>query len=82
MNADGLLNGFQTMFESAQDLAIDVPGIYTNLGKLMGESFAKEHLTLKVIRSALEPLRASDKAGVVMCEVIYNVAVTKILHWF
>lgn len=70
MNADGLLNGFQTMFESAQDLAIDVPGIYTNLGKLMGESFAKEHLTLKVIRSALEPLRASDKAGVVMCETI------------
>ncbi|XP_063678716.1 eukaryotic translation initiation factor 4 gamma 3-like isoform X3 [Bolinopsis microptera] len=72
MTADGLLSGFQPAFEVAQDLAIDVPAVYANFGKLLGQTFAKGHLTFKVIKGALGPLRASDKAGLVMCEIIKN----------
>ena len=61
--------GFQPAFEVAQDLAIDVPAVYANFGKLLGQTFAKGHLTFKVIKGALGTLRASDKAGLVMCEV-------------
>jgi len=70
MTADGLLTGFQPGFEVAQDLAIDVPAIYANFGKLLGPTFAKGHLTFKVIKGALGPLKESDKAGLVMCEII------------
>ena len=57
------------MFEVAQDLAIDVPAVYANFGKLLGQTFAKGHLTFKVLKGALGALRESDKAGLVMCEV-------------
>jgi len=72
MTADGLLTGFQPVFEVAQDLAIDVPAVYANFGKLLGQTFAKGHLSFKVIKGALAPLRESDKAGLVMCEIIKN----------
>ena len=64
--------GFQPAFEVAQDLAIDVPAVYANFGKLLGQTFAKGHLTFKVIKGALGTLRASDKAGLVMCEVKFH----------
>lgn len=70
MNADAFLQGCQAPFEIAEEVSIDVPGIYVNFGKLIGKCVAKNHVTLALVKSALVPLQASKMVGVVMCEIL------------
>ena len=37
---------------------------------MLGRSYAEEHITLKLLKGAMGPLKQSGKAGDVMCEVI------------
>ena len=49
MVCDGFLHGFLPAFESAKELEMDFPAIYSNFGILLGHSFAKEHITFRSV---------------------------------
>lgn len=62
------------MIEFAEDIAVDIPHIWTNLGGILGPAVDGGTLPLCDLKALFEPLIESNKAGLLMAEVLAAVA--------
>ena len=60
------------MLEFAEDMAIDVPKIYTYLGELISPMVEDGSIPLGFLKSACEPLIRCNKAGKLVAEVLHD----------
>lgn len=58
------------MLEFAEDIAVDIPHIWTNLGVILGPAVNAEALPLCDLKTLVEPLIPGNKAGLLMAETL------------
>lgn len=66
------LKGLNEILESAEDMEIDIPMIWEYLGELIGLMVQDESVPLNFLKKACEPLRASNKAKILVAEILHN----------
>ena len=60
------------VLEFAEDMAIDIPKIYTYLGELISPMVEDGSIPLSFLKTTCEPLKACNKAGHLMAEVLHD----------
>ncbi|XP_038075420.1 eukaryotic translation initiation factor 4 gamma 1-like isoform X4 [Patiria miniata] len=63
-------DGVNEVLMYADDMALDVPRIWMYLGEIIGATFRDNSLSLKLLADMMEPVRAVDKAGDLMAEIL------------
>ena len=58
------------ILEFAEDIAVDIPHIWTNLGAILGPTVEREALPLSDLKTLVEPLIRCNKAGLLMAETL------------
>ena len=58
------------ILEFAEDIAVDIPHIWTNLGSILGPAVVGETLPLSDLKTLVEPLIKCNKAGLLMAETL------------
>lgn len=53
-------------------MEIDIPMIWEYLGELIGLMVQDESVPLNFLKKACEPLRASNKAKILVAEILHN----------
>ena len=56
----------------AEDMEIDIPMIWKYLGELIGLMVQDESVPLNFLKEACEPLIASDKAKILVAEILHD----------
>lgn len=56
--------------ELAEDVSVDIPHIWTNVGGILGPLVEGESLPLSDVKTLVEPLVQCNKAGLVMAETL------------
>ncbi|XP_072039724.1 eukaryotic translation initiation factor 4 gamma 1-like [Amphiura filiformis] len=64
------LQGLHEVLEFAEDMAIDIPLIWEFLGELMGSMIQDKRQPIDYLGKALEPVKPSGKAGVLLAEIL------------
>lgn len=62
------------VLEFAEDMEIDIPKIWTYLGELIGPMVQDGSVPLNFLKQVCDPLKQSNKAGVLVSEVLHDAA--------
>ncbi|XP_078696975.1 eukaryotic translation initiation factor 4 gamma 1-like isoform X4 [Branchiostoma floridae x Branchiostoma belcheri] len=68
------LKGLGGILEFADDMAIDIPHIWSYLGELIGPMVQDGSVPLTFLKEACSPLLACDKAGLLVSEILHQAA--------
>ena len=60
------------MLEFAEDMAIDIPKIYTYLGELISPMVEDGSIPLSFLKTTCEPLFRCNKAGLLVAEILHD----------
>ncbi|XP_078615200.1 eukaryotic translation initiation factor 4 gamma 3-like isoform X2 [Branchiostoma floridae x Branchiostoma japonicum] len=71
---DQYLKGLGGILEFADDMAIDIPHIWSYLGELIGPMVQDGSVPLTFLKEACTPLVACDKAGLLVSEILHQAA--------
>ena len=74
------------VLEFAEDIAVDIPHLWTNLGVILGPCVESEQLPLSVLKTLVEPLIECNKAGLLMAETLaaaakISVCIKQAIFW-
>ena len=58
------------LLEFAEDIAVDIPHLWTNLGGILGPAVEGGTLPLSDLKTLIEPLIQCNKAGLLMAETL------------
>ncbi|XP_038075423.1 eukaryotic translation initiation factor 4 gamma 1-like [Patiria miniata] len=64
------VDGFKEVLMYADDMVLEIPRIWRHLGEMIGATFRDNSLSLKLLADMMEPVRAVDKAGDLMAEIL------------
>jgi len=70
VSLDSFKLGLDEILEFAEDIAVDIPHIWTNLGSMLGPAVVGETLPLSDLKTLVEPLIKCNKAGLLMAETL------------
>lgn len=68
------------VLEFAEDMAIDIPKIYTYLGELISPMVEDGSIQLSFLKTACEPLLRANKAGKLVSEVLHDASNRLVSH--
>ncbi|XP_064599552.1 eukaryotic translation initiation factor 4 gamma 1-like isoform X2 [Liolophura sinensis] len=74
ISVDCYVKGLGKVLEYAEDMEIDIPKIWTYLGELIGPMVQDGSVPLNFLKQVCDPLKQSNKAGVLVSEVLHDAA--------
>lgn len=72
VSVQSYLKGLDEILQFAEDMEIDIPKIWQYFGELIGPMIQDGSVPLSFLRQACEPLKASNKAGKLVSEVLHD----------
>lgn len=72
IDVETYLKGLNEILEFADDMAIDIPMIWTYLGELLGVMVNDKCVPLGFLKEACKPLKRTDKAKILVAEILHN----------
>ncbi|XP_056018647.1 eukaryotic translation initiation factor 4 gamma 3-like isoform X6 [Ostrea edulis] len=65
------IEGLTEILQFAEDMEIDIPKIWQYFGELIGPMVQDGSVPLNFLRKAAEPLKANNKAGLLVAEILH-----------
>lgn len=72
ISVQSYLKGLDEILQFAEDMEIDIPKIWQYFGELIGPMIQDGSVPLSFLKKACEPLKAGNKAGKLVSEVLHD----------